>query len=397
LLFAGTEDQVWVSFDDGDHWSSLRLNMPATSIRDLVIKDDDIALATHGRSFYILDDIASLRSVSAATASTAATLFAPASAYRFRWSKYPDTPIPPDEPWAMNPPDGAIIDYFVGTGANGDATLEIVEPDGRVVRTYSSRDTAMAPADIGNTPRYWIRPTQILSAAPGFHRFVWDVHYAPPAGTSSQPGEYPISAVPFNTPREPRGPWALPGSYTVRLTIAGKAYTQPLVIRMDPRVKTSPAMMKQEHAMAMALYDAIAQDSSASAEAIGLRNQLRIAREHATGTPLAAAISTVDDKVVTLAGSGDSSGRRGGAGGRRRGSATFSPTFASINAELLTLMNMLEEADAEPTAAQEAAVSKIRNDYSSLVNRWKDLRTRDLPGLNAQLSAGGQAPISVPH
>src|SRR5207247_697411 len=143
LLFAGSERQVWVSFDDGDHWSSLRLNMPATSIRDLVIKDDDIAVGTHGRSFWILDDIAPLRQLSASTASQAAVLFKPAQTLRFRWSKYPDTPIPPDEPRAENPPDGAIIDYYVGDNTTGVAKLEIVEIGGRVIRTYSSRDTAM--------------------------------------------------------------------------------------------------------------------------------------------------------------------------------------------------------------------------------------------------------------
>src|SRR4051812_47628223 len=211
LLFAGSETQVWVSFDDGDHWSSLRLNMPATSIRDLIVKDDDIAVGTHGRSFYILDDIEALRQINTATAASTATLFKPASAYRFRWSKYPDTPIPPDEPWAENPPDGAIIDYYLGAAPSGEVKLEILDANSRIIREFSSRDTAMAPVDVGNTPRYWIRPTQVLSAARGFHRFVWDLHYERPAGTAGQPGQYPISATPHNTPREPRGPWAVPG------------------------------------------------------------------------------------------------------------------------------------------------------------------------------------------
>ncbi|MEO7996586.1 MAG: glycoside hydrolase, partial [Gemmatimonadaceae bacterium] len=170
LLFAGSENQVWVSFNDGDDWSSLRLNMPATSIRDLVIKDDDIAIGTHGRSFYILDDIAPLRQLTSATRTTPVTLFKPADAIRFRFSKYPDTPIPPDEPWAANPPDGAMIDYFVSESVASEATLEIVDASNRVIRRYSSRDTSMAPTDVGNVPRYWIRPTQVLSTTAGFHR-----------------------------------------------------------------------------------------------------------------------------------------------------------------------------------------------------------------------------------
>ena len=212
LLFAGSEDQVWVSFDDGDHWSSLRLNMPATSIRDLVIKDDDIAIGTHGRSFYILDDIAALREISPSTASSTATLFKPASAIRFRFSKYPDTPIPPDEPWAANPPDGAILDYFLGASTTGDATLEIVEAGGRVIRRYSSRDTAVAPGDVGNVPRYWIRPTQVLSATPGFHRFVWDMHYERPAGAGALPPEYPSRHRPEIRRGSRAGHWHSRGS-----------------------------------------------------------------------------------------------------------------------------------------------------------------------------------------
>ncbi len=271
LLFAGSETQVWVSFDDGDHWSSLRLNMPATAIRDLIVKDDDIAsarmAARSGSSTTSRRCGRSRRRRRAAPA----TLFKPALAYRFRWSKYPDTPIPPDEPWAQNPPDGAIIDYFVGANSTGDATLEIVEPSGRVIRRYSSRDTSMVPDDIGNTPRYWIRPTAVLQATPGFHRFVWDLHYAPPAGTSALPGDYPISAVPYDTPREPRGPWALPGEFTARLTLGGKSYSQTFTVKMDPRIKTPAAAIAQEHALAVTLFDDIARDSAIVAEARALQ------------------------------------------------------------------------------------------------------------------------------
>lgn len=360
LLFAGSEDEVWVSFDDGDHWSSLRLNMPATSIRDLIVKDDDIAVGTHGRSFYILDDIAALRQITGSTAGTAATLFKPASAYRFRWSKYPDTPIPPDEPYGQNPPDGAIIDYYLGAGASGDATLEIVQKDGRVIRRYSSRDTSMAPADIGNTPRYWIRQTQVLSAASGFHRFVWDLHFAPPAGTSSQPGNYPISATPHDTPREPRGPWAVPGQYTVRLTIGGKSYTQPLTIRMDPRVKTPAVAIEREHAMAVALFDAIAADSAIVAEARTLRERL------------GGAASPIVDSIGAVVGQGGGRGGRGGGG--RGGANRAGPTISSIAGELQALMALLEDSDTEPTTAQVAAVSAALRDQAALVARWNKAR-----------------------
>jgi photosystem II stability/assembly factor-like uncharacterized protein len=358
LLFAGSEDQVWVSFDDGDHWSSLRLNMPATSIRDLIIKDDDIAIGTHGRSFWILDDIAALRQITPATSSAAATLFAPAPAWRFRWSKYTDTPIPPDEPWAENPPDGAIIDYYLGAATSGDAKLEIIEPGGRVIRTFSSRDTSMAPMDVGNTPRYWIRPTQVVSAAPGFHRFVWDLHYERPAGTAGQPGEYPISATPHNTPREPRGPWVLPGQLTVRLTVGGKSYTQPLIVKMDPRVKTPPAAMAAEHAMAVNLFDAMAADSAIQAQAAAMRPSVN------------------EDSLMAIVGQSAAAGGRRGGRGRGGAAASSTPTVVSVSAQLLPLMQLLEEADVEPTTQAVAAVRAVLRDQTAVVARWNALKAK---------------------
>ena len=389
LLFAGSERQVWVSFDDGDHWSSLRLNMPATSIRDLVIKDDNIVVGTHGRSFWILDDIAPLRQLSAGTASQAAVLFKPAQAWRFRWSKYPDTPIPPDEPRAENPPDGAIIDYYVGDNATGDAKLEIVDAGGRVIRTYSSRDTAMAPQDIGNTPWYWIRPTQVLSSAPGFHRFVWDVRYDRPANAG--PGSYPISAIPFNTAREPRGIWSLPGTYTVRLTAGGTTHTQPLVVKMDPRVKTPAAAIAQEHAIAVRLYDDIRKDSAATAQISQLRSSLSVTRSRATGD-VAAAITDFETRVAAIAGFGGAG--RGGRG--RGGAAAAQPSFRSIEGDLTTVLDLLEEADAAPTTQALAAAARVERDFASIMARWDTARTTELTALNAKLRSAGLEPVVIP-
>ena len=392
LLFAGSETQVWVSFDDGDHWSSLRLNMPATSIRDLIVKDDDIAIGTHGRSFWILDDIAALRQMTAATATAPATLFKPAMAYRFRWSKYTDTPIPPDEPWAENPPDGAIIDYTVGPNTTGDATLEIVDPSGRMIRRYSSRDTSMAPEDIGNTPRYWIRPTRVLQVTPGFHRFVWDLHYAPPAGTSTQPGQYPISATPHDTPREPRGPWAVPGQYTARLTVGGRSYTQTFTVKMDPRIKTPPAAIAAEHALAVALYDDIARDSAIVAEARTLRARLADARAKSNDAQLSAAVDAYDSRVLSIAGA---TGGRGGRGGGRGRGGTPQMTLASLDGQLLSLMATLEEVDAAPTAAALAAVHDTQREFDSLSARWATAIGPELAALNARLRVAGQQPVSI--
>jgi hypothetical protein len=254
LLFAGTEQAVYVSLDDGDSWQSLRLNMPATSIRDLVIKGDDLVVGTHGRSFWILDDITPLRQVNARVLGAGAWLYEPQHATRVRWNMNTDTPLPPDEPAGQNPPDGAVINYWLQSTASG-VTIEISDGAGHVVRRYSSEDPAPPVTDAGNVPSYWIRPPVAPATTAGMHRFVWDLHYPPPATDAFS---FPIAAVPGDTPRHPVGPWVLPGRYTVTLTAAGARATQPLVVRMDPRVKTPREALVDQFELSMRLYEAIA-------------------------------------------------------------------------------------------------------------------------------------------
>ncbi|MBO0725266.1 MAG: glycoside hydrolase, partial [Blastocatellia bacterium] len=197
LLYAGTEQAVYVSFDDGEHWQSLRLNMPATSIRDLVVKDDDLVVGTHGRSFWILDDVTPLRQLNDQVAQSEAFLFKPQTAIRIRRSANTDTPIPPEEPMGQNPPDGAIIDYYLKSDAS-DVTLEILDNQQRLVRRYSSKDE---PEKINENqqpyPTYWFRPPRILSAKAGAQRFVWNLRYPSPQGF---PRTFPISAIYRDTP-----------------------------------------------------------------------------------------------------------------------------------------------------------------------------------------------------
>ncbi len=312
LLYAGTERAVYVSFDDGDHWTPLRLNMPATSIRDLVVKDDDIAVATHGRSFWILDDVAPLRGWQAATAATDVVLFEPSRATRVRWNRNTDTPLPQEEPAGENPPDGAVLDYWLRSPADV-VTLELVDASGAVVRRFRSTDAEEPPIPGRNIPDYWIRPAQRLSGTAGLHRFVWDLHLAPP---EVQRPEYPISAVYMNTPREPRGPWVLPGRYAVRLSANGRTLAQPLVVRMDPRVKTPPA---------------------------------GLARQFALGTQLAAAmdrLAAAGRAATTASAATPGSGR--------------TPATERINrlsGELVQLYDTIVGSDATPTPAVEAAVA----------------------------------------
>jgi photosystem II stability/assembly factor-like uncharacterized protein len=232
LLFAGTETSVWVSIDDGDNWQPLRLNMPATSIRDLVIHDGDVVAGTHGRSFWILDDISPLRQLSAENAADDAHLFAPRVTYRYPRDTNTDTPLPPEEPAGKNPPDGAILYYHLQSAAAGPVTLEILDSTGKTVRRFSSEDKPAPPDPNLNVPAYWIRPFQPLSAEAGMHRFVWDLH-GPPRAVGGR-GGYPISAIYHDTPVS-QGEWMPPGRYTVKLVVNGHNYSQPLVVRPDPR------------------------------------------------------------------------------------------------------------------------------------------------------------------
>ncbi len=249
LLFAGSERAVYYSVDDGENWQSLRNNMPATSIRDLVIKDDDLVVGTHGRSFWILDNITSLRQLTTESMKSEAILFAPQLSYRVRWNTYTDTPIPHEEPAGENPPDGAILDYFIKDKANGVVTLEILDANNELICRYNSDDKPYEISTI-NHPKYWIRRQTSLSADAGSHRFVWDMKYT----RLDEPASYGMSAVHMNTPPESTSPLVMPGQYQVRLTVNGKVYSQSLRIQMDPRVKTSTEDLKRQWELSMTVY-----------------------------------------------------------------------------------------------------------------------------------------------
>lgn len=379
LLFAGTERAVYVSFDDGDHWQTLRLNMPATSVRDLVIKDDDIVVATHGRGFWILDNITPLRQLDAKIINAQASLFRPQTALRVRWNTNPDTPLPPDVPAGENPPDGAVIDYYLGTAASGPVTLEIRDSDGQTVRRYSSNDPAPPIDPTLNIPTYWVRPTQSLSAAAGAHRFLWDMHYAPVPNVKPA---YPISAVYRNTPPEPTSPWAMPGAYMLVLTVGGKSYTQPLVVKMDPRVKASPAELAKQFALSKQLYNEWLQLEPISARINVLNQELTNLRTRAGGqSPVVAQIDALSSKLQELAGSGNS-----------RPGAT--PGLVVLT-RLRTLFNLIQDVDLAPTARVAAAVNDLQSESRTLIERWHAIESQDLPALNRQLQAAGLSAVEM--
>ncbi|HEY0407417.1 MAG TPA: hypothetical protein VGC89_16915 [Pyrinomonadaceae bacterium] len=379
LLFAGTERAVYVSFDAGDHWQPLRLNMPATSVRDLIIKDDDLIAATHGRGFWILDDISPLRQADGQLASSTAFLFQPQTALRVRWNTNTDTPLPPDVAAGENPPDGAVIDYYLGRSVSGAVTLEIRDSKGQTVRRYSSADTIAPPDPSLSIPAYWVRPPQTLSAAPGMHRFLWDMRHQPIAGVAP---DYPISAVYRNTAPAATSPWAMPGQYTVVLTVGGKSYTRPLALKMDPRVKTSNADLAQQFELSKQLYDEWVRLeplnkrlNSLSAELTALR-----ARAGAQGTT-ATQLDALNQKLQELAGSAN---RRPGA-----------PLNLLVLTRVQTLFRIIQDADVAPSTPIAAAVTDIRRESSSLLERWRAIESQDIPALNRQLQGAGLPQVEM--
>jgi photosystem II stability/assembly factor-like uncharacterized protein len=246
LLFAGTELGIYVSFDDGDHWQSLQLNLPTTSVQDMVIHGDDLVIATHGRSFWILDDISSLRQANQATGSAEAWLYTPATVVRIDNDPFSGTPLPPEEPTAENPPNGAIIDYYLKSAA-GKIQLEILDAQGDLVHSFSSdevRESKRPPVPIAE--RWFPRP-QVLDTKPGMHRFIWDLFWAQ---TGGKPNEHE-HADEFGALRGPR---VIPATYTVKLTVDGRTFTQPLKVIMDPRSVVTQKELEQQYQLGRQMF-----------------------------------------------------------------------------------------------------------------------------------------------
>ncbi len=254
LLYAGSERAVYVSFDDGDHWHSLRLNMPATSIRDLVVKDDDLVVGTHGRSFWILDNITPLRQnaefLTRKTELPGVHLYKPQVAWCVRWNLNTDTPVPQEEPAGQNPPEGAMIDYVLDKDVKGNLELRILDAEGILIHSFREDDPAPEISGV-NIPLYWVRPHQTISRKKGAHRFCWDMRHAPINTTGAS---FPIAAIYGQTAPEPDAPFVMPGMYKIQLVIGNQVVEQSLEIKMDPRVKTDPKDLKELRGLSWSVY-----------------------------------------------------------------------------------------------------------------------------------------------
>jgi photosystem II stability/assembly factor-like uncharacterized protein len=388
LLFAGTEQSVYISFDDGENWQPLQLNLPHTSMRDLTIHGDDLVVGTHGRSFWILDDITPLRQLNAEAARADVILFRPQTARRVRWNRNTDTPLPPEVPAGKNPPDGAILDYYLRAAVRGSVTLEILDARGQLVRQYASTDPPVNMEAAGKEepiPTYWVRPAQIPSTAAGMHRFVWDLHYPPP---DSIEHEYPISAIYRDTPRHPLGVRALPGGYTVKLTVGGKSYTQPLVLKMDPRIKAAPEDLVQQFTVEAAAVKGMNESASALKQVQALRAQLKDRTQKAGKSVLADAITALDKKAEELEGA------------KREGFFGLPPagkekeSLSTLNQHFAGLLRVADSADVAPNVPAMALFRELEAALPVLLARWKEVQARDVAALNGQLEKAALPPIS---
>ncbi len=392
LLFAGTEKGVYVSFDDGANWESLRLNLPATSVRDLIIKNDDLIVATHGRGFWILDNITPLRQInsvpgvagpsSRGTSSSVAVnarsskedlLFKPQTALRVRGNLNTDTPLPPDEPAGENPRDGAMIDYFLSEDATGPVAIEIKDRKGQPVRKYSSAD---APVEANpkrlRIPSYWIRPFRSVSATAGMHRFFWDVHYTPVPGIEP---EFPMHATYRNTAPETTSPWAAPGDYTVTLTVDGKTFSQPLTVVMDPRVKKSAADLQEQFDLSWKLYQLRLKLAPIGKKFGDIAEQLTKLKAKAAERP--DVTQKLEGFAQTLINFGPPHPYPG------------APPSLFVLQSTTRLFNEIEGADAAPTAAVKTAVADLDTKVGPMMDAWQKLLESDLPALNQQLTQSG--------
>jgi hypothetical protein len=334
-------------------------------------------VGTHGRSFWILDDITPLRQISSQARDGESRLFKPQVSYRVRRSVNTDTPIPQEEPMGQNPPDGAIINYYLKSDAP-EVVLEIFDKSNRLVWRFSSADK---PEQVDENqqphPSYWVRPPQIPQARAGMQRFVWDLHYAPPEGF---PRTYPISAIYRNTPTVPQGPAVMPGEYTIKLSVGGKNYTEPLTVKMDPRVPTPTEGIAKMFEVSFGSYEGVKKIRAAQAEISSLRAQLKSLKERAGQGAVADAVESFDKKAAALDPATGGPGR-----GRSAGEAEGEMSFARLAGEFNTLMAVAESADARPTAQAMAAYSELQKSLDTILARWNDIKSKDLNDLNEKL------------
>lgn len=365
LLFAGTESGVRVSFDDGDHWQSLKLDMPDTPCWDLAIKDNDLIVGTYGRGIWVLDNYALLRQLTSGMETARARLFAPSDAVRVRRNVGDDTPLPPEIPHALNPPDGVVVDYWLGAKPSGEITLEVLDAAGRVVRHLSSAPIPPLP-EIPRIPfpEYWLARPAGMPTAIGTNRIHWDLRYDAPKVFTH---EFGINANPGLTPASPEGPLALPGVYTLRLTVDGARHEQKVTVRNDPRSPATAADLDAQHALLMRLYEAV----NAAWEMQQRADALRAAVESAaSGAP-----EDVTTAAATL-------------------KTALDLPFRALSRRFVGQLTGQDKGDHAPTAPMFAAYKAACRDLTNAQTQLGRVADSGLTAFNVALTRHGRKPVA---
>jgi len=386
LLFAGTESGMYVSFDDGDHWQTLQQNLPNTSYRDITIAGNDLVIATYGRGFWSLDDYSVLRQLEPAVASEAAHLFKPGDAYRLRRNVGADTPFPPEVPHAPNPPDGVIIDYWLAQEPKSDISIDVIDASGAIVRHLSSAPIApVAEAARPPHPNFWVATPTPLPKNAGSNRTNWDLHYDAPKAMSHS---FEINANPGLTPASPEGALVTPGTYTLKLTVDGKTYSQTVAVKADPRSRATLADLTAQNALLGKISQAIDASYEGNHAAAALRDAVRAAANGAS--------PEVASKASAIAAQLDSVAGGQGGRGRGRGGQGAPPTFASLNGTFVSQLNAQEQGDLAPTTSARAAWAAACMDLGKTVATWQRVAGAELGALNTMLKTAGKSPVAAP-
>jgi photosystem II stability/assembly factor-like uncharacterized protein len=395
LLFAGTEFGVYVSWDDGDDWQSLQLNLPMTGVRDLTIHGDDLVIATYGRSFWILDNITPLRQAQTldARGADALWLYRPAAAVRVDNDSFSGTPLPPEEPTAENPPSGAIIDYFLPSAASV-VRLEIFDAQQNLVRQFSSESRFTGNQSSGNqssqgpdtwkhqpppVAERWLPKPEVLDKTAGMHRFVWSLMW----GSSGGPSEDEDSEY-----RSPSGPKVAPGIYQVRLTVDGKAQTQPLEVVMDPRSPATPEILAQQFELGKQIFGetrearrALSEIGSVQKQLVDIQQKLGQAKSETENAQLKAALTEAQSEVGKIL--------------RNKEHATEGPGLQDASTSLASALRVVESGDRAVPSQAIAVYKESSQQVKARVAEWGRFKQVRLAQLNQQLRAANFAPIAI--
>lgn len=370
LLYAGTELGVYVSFDNGDHWQPLQMNLPVCSIRDMQVHGDDLVVATHGRAFWILDDVSPLRQMTAVSEAKNAYLYQPEKTFRIDNDDFPGTPLPPEEPTAENPPDGAVLDYVLKSPAK-EVTLAITDAKGRVIRHFSSHDNVPPMPTMVAIAERWFPEPQKLSTSAGMHRFVWDLSwFGSGAKFAEAPGE--DSGI-------PHGPRVVPGTYQVRLNVDGRQFTQPLHVVMDPRSGATQAVLEEQQEAGLRIYADTEQSRKSMAEIQSVQKELQeLQRKSAGNAFLSAGLQQITQSIEKIV-DGD-------------------PTKTGLreaDANLALALSVVESSDRPIPAQAMELFGQAHDAMETRIAEWNQFKQTKLHELNDDLKRENLAPIQI--